>query len=396
MGIWIKVGGRYEKPGTKGSAHFLEHLLFKGSSKYTCSQIKERIEGVGGALNGFTSEEFTCYLAKLPCRHSEEALDILSDMVLRPLLTEEDIAKERSVILEEIKMYKDLPQSYVHELLDELVWPGQPLGLSIAGSFESVGRISRQDLIAFKTEFYNASNIVVSAAGAVKHASMLKQVKKIFSGFKNEEPNAYLAADDAQLTPRINILDKPCEQTHLAMGFHAFPRDHALRHAVALLHIILGANMSSRLFNEVREKRALAYEIGTQVKRFNDTGLFMIHAGIDNCKVLETLPLIMEELAKIATAPVTVDEFRRAKEFYLGQLALAFEDTMDQMLWMGESVSALDKVYTLKDITRELKKVTRGQIQEAAGRIFKKENLSLALIGPLQENRGAIEGMFKT
>ena len=217
LGIWIKTGGRYESPEFKGIAHFLEHLAFKGSKKYSCRKIKESIEGIGGALNGFTSEELTCYLVKLPHAHLDLALDILSDMIVNPSLLPEEIQKERTVIIEEIKMYKDLPQSYVYELLDGLLWPNQGLGMAIIGTFESVSRINREDLSLFQKQYYVPSNIVVSGAGRLNHARLRDKVKKLFSPLKNKNINAFSKAKEEQFRPQLKLLHKDTEQTHLAL-----------------------------------------------------------------------------------------------------------------------------------------------------------------------------------
>lgn len=387
LGIWINVGGRHEYLKNKGIAHFLEHLLFKGSRKYSCRKIKESIEGVGGALNGFTSEESSCYLAKIPARYLGLALDVLSDMVINPTLPGAEIEKEKRVILEEIKMYKDQPASYVHELLDELLWPDQPLGLPIIGTLDSVSQFRREDLCLFRSRFYTPDNIVVSVAGQLDDKKLAKGVAKIFAQQKRQNLNKFVRVKEEQSSARIKIFHKETEQTHMALGFHGFKRDHPLRHALGILHIILGANMSSRLFHELREKNALAYEIGTQVKRFQDTGSFIVHAGIDNKKVVGAVQLILKELKKTARNLITSDEFRRAKEFYAGQLKLALEDTLDHMLWIGEATVALDRTYALEDIIKEINRVKREDVRSVAQYIFKANNLSLALIGPIRDNQ---------
>jgi len=390
LGIWIKSGGRYETSQNKGISHFLEHLLFKGSRRYSCRKIKESIEGVGGSLNGFTSEELTCYLVKTPARYLESALDVLSDMVRNPTLPEAEVNKEKQVILEEIKMYKDLPQSYVHELLDELLWPSQPLGMPVIGTVDSVSTLSRKDLFLFKHKFYATSNMVVSVAGLFDYERFSKRVSKIFSEFKKHKPNEFLPVREEQETPQLKIFHKDTEQTHLALGFHGLRRDHPLKHVLGILHIILGANMSSRLFNEVREKKGLAYEIGTQLKRFQDTGAFIVHAGIDNRKVSDAIILILKELKKIKQNLVTEDEFKRAKEFYLGQLMLALEDTLDHMLWIGEPTTALDKTYSLQEIIKEINYLKREDVLKLAKHIFQENKLNLALIGPLKDSQERI------
>ncbi len=395
LGVWIKVGGRYELPQIKGVAHYIEHLLFKGSKNYSCRKIKESIEGVGGSLNGFTAEELTCFLVKIPSPHLNLAVDILSDMVLNPLFLSADIEKERTVILEEIKMYKDLPQSYVHELLDELLWPKQPLGASILGAFESISQMKRSDLADFKKHYYTPPNIVISAAGQLGHDKFSSRIKRIFSQLPGVKINTFLKAKESQTKPQLKLLDKDTEQTHLALGFRSFKREHPLKHALGLLNIVLGANMSSRLFNEVREKRGLSYEIGTQVKRFADTGAFVVHAGTDNKKVIPAIKLILKELVKVKKNPVTNGEFQRAKDFYLGQLMLALEDTLDNMLWIGETTAALDKTYTLADIVKEVNKVKRSDLQLAAEEIFQERNINLSLIGPLKDKEKEISARLK-
>ena len=395
LGIWVGVGGRYETCADKGISHFLEHLLFKGSKNYTCQKIKESIEGIGGLLNGATSEEATCYLAKFPRRHLERVLDVLSDMVLYPLLSEEDTEKERAVILEEVKMYKDLPGEYVQELLDELLWPGQPLGLPIIGLEDSLPRINRNDLADFKQRYYAPPNIVIDAVGSLSENTFLKKARQKFSGHGKQEVAGFSKARKDQIKPQLKLLHKDTEQTHLAMGFHGLHRDHPLRHALGLLHVILGANMSSRLFNEIRETRGLAYEIATGVKRFQDAGAFIVRAGIDNRKVNEAVELILRELKKIRDALVSEDEFSRAKEFYLGQIMLVLEDTFDHMLWVGESAITSGEIETLDEIIRTVNKTEKEDIQRVAQEIFTDASLNLALIGPIKENEEKIYQQLK-
>lgn len=395
LGIWIKVGGRYEDSQYKGISHFLEHLVFKGTKNYSCRKIKESIEGVGGSLNGFTAEEFTCYLVKLPARYLEFALNILSDMVINPLLPPQEIEKERAVILEEIKMHKDLPQSYVHDLLDELLWPKQPLGAPIIGTVDSVTRIGRKELSLFKRKFYTPENIVVSATGLLEYGKLTKAIVNNFSHQEKQNLNIFPSAKEGQISPQLKIFSKDTEQTHLALGFHSFRRDHPLKHAVALLHVVLGANMSSRLFHELREKRGLAYEIGTHLRRYQDTGAFIVHAGIDNHKVTEAIRLILEELQKIKDKLVSKSEFKRAKEFYLGQLMLSLEDTLDYMLWIGESTTSLDKAYSLEDIIKEVSRIKPEDIKETARCILKEKNLNVAFIGPLKDSHDKIFQQLK-
>lgn len=384
LGIWIRVGGRHEGKINKGISHFLEHLIFKGSKKYSGNKIKESIEGVGGSLNGFTSEEFTCYLVKIPSQFLNLSFDILSDMSLNPTLDTKEVEKERTVIMEEIKMYRDMPQSRVYDLLDELLWPEQPLGMSIAGEIESVRQIKRKDLFSFKESKYTMPNIVIAACGRLESESFIDNARKKLINRPKAGENRFLKAKEKQTSPHLKILHKDTEQTHLALGFHGLSRQHPDKYALSLMHVIMGANMSSRLFNEIREKRGLAYEIGTHAKYFSDTGTFLVHAGIDNRKVGLTTRLILKELFRLKEEYVRPAELKRAKEFYLGQLQLALEDTLDHMLWTGELTATLDRIYTWDEISRYINSVTIKDIKRVACAVLKKNKINLSLIGPLK------------
>lgn len=389
IGIWLGVGGRYEDKKLKGIAHYLEHMVFKGSKKYSCQEIKESIEGIGGALNGFTSEEFTCYLAKVPAKYLKLALGILSDMAFQPLILSKDAQKEKTVILEEIKMYLDLPQHYVLDLLDSLLWPDNPLGMNISGTLETVSGINRDDLSGFKQKFYLPSRTVIAVGGNLEHEEVVAQVKEINVKSSKEKKINFLKVTSQQKNPQFKFYHKETQQAHLAIGFQGLKRDHPDRFALGLLHVILGANMSSRLFQQVREVRGLAYEIATHIKRFADCGAFLIQAGVDNIKCFDAIKVIWQELKKIQEKRVSENEFSRAKEYFIGQLSLALEDTMEQMLWIGESTSALDKIFTKEEIIKDVQKVKVGDLQRLAKEIFRKEKLNLALIGKLDSKEEA-------
>lgn len=387
LGIWIRAGGRHEDKKNKGAAHFLEHILFKGSEKYSCEEIKERIEGVGGTLNAFTGEEYTCYFAKIPAKHLSRTFDILSDMVFNPLITKADVDKERTVILEEIKMYHDQPQHHVIELLEELMWPNHPLGMNLAGTFDSVGALSEKDLRNFHHSGYSLKNIVVAASGRLKHNTLVDLVKKKSKPYTAGDRISFTEAKNSQERSKAKFFRKDIEQMHLALGAFGLENDHQDRHAYGLLNIILGGNMSSRLFDEVREKRGLAYAIGSSAKSLSDTGILMIRAGVDNTKVVEALDVILKELGKIKKIPVSESEFDRAKDYYLGQILLGLEDTLEHMFWIGEGLLSLNKTRTLKQILGEVKKVTINDIRRVASGIFKDNNTNLSVIGPLKDEQ---------
>lgn len=395
IGVWAGVGGRYEVAKIKGAAHFLEHIVFKGTKNYSCEKIKQEIEGVGGSLNAFTGEECTCYFAKVPSAHAEITFDILSDMLLAPLITKKDVNKERGVILEEIKMYHDLPQHLVMDHLEQLLWADHPLGQNIAGNLQSVGQMSEVDLRNFHNDFYIASNVVVTACGDMSHEKLLKLTQKKFSKLSKAEDISFVKAVNEQSAPKIKLYKKDIEQMHIALGSLGFHREHLERYAVGVLNVVLGANMSSRLFNEVREKRGLAYSIGSGVKLLKDTGAFIIRGGVHNEKVIEAVKVILDELAKISDKAITADELKRAKDYMIGQTLLSLEDTAEHMFWLGEAVVATNKFETFKQAIEKVQKVTAKDVQRVAKKLFAPSGLNLSVVGPLtdpQEN--ALKAFF--
>lgn len=385
LGVWVKVGGRYEKKAKAGISHFLEHLLFKGTETRSCTDLKEAIEGIGGTFNAFTGEEFTCYLVRALGKHLSTGVEVLSDMVLHATLTDEDIEKERRVILEEIKMEMDVPMHFVHELLNQLLWPEHPLGMELAGTPETIRALRRRDIVAYRDFYYNPKNIFVIAAGAVDHGRLVREVRKHFSKVSGKRPSFFLKVTRRSPKVAMHFAFKKTAQTHLAMGLPALRRNHPDQRALSLLNVILGANMSSRLFQEVRENRGLAYEIGSHISRFHDTGALVIGAGIDAKKADESVRVILGELEKLKKERVGKEELHRAKEYYRGQLLLGLEDTTDHMLWMGESLVTLNRLMRPKEILNKIARTTPEEMRSIARRIFQNRSLKLALIGPQKE-----------
>jgi predicted Zn-dependent peptidase len=389
LGFWVGVGGRYENDPTKGIAHFLEHIVFKGSQKYSGEEIKMRIEGVGGALNAFTSEEQTCFFAKIPSKHINQTFDVMADMVCYPKMIAKDVAKEKAVIIEEIKMYHDLPQHLVLELLDELVWPGHPLGKSLAGTPSTVSAISLHDLKLFHRTFYAPGNIVIAACGNLNHERIVGLVKRKFGKLKASARIDCAKVNGTQLKPKVKFFKKDIEQMHLALGLPGFDENHKDRYVLSLLSVILGGNMSSRLFVEVREKRGLAYSISCSYKALRDTGLFLIRAGVDNQKIVEAVTLIAKELNKIKREGVSQNEFKRAREYLSGQFLLGLEDTMDHMLWIGEGILTKNKIKTLKSVLNELDKIKPSDIKRVAREILDTKHYNLSVVGPVTKQQEA-------
>lgn len=395
FGIWFNTGSRNEDMPINGISHFLEHLVFKGSKNYTADDIKVSIEGVGGSLNAFTSEENTCYYAKFLAKHLKSVMKVLSDMVLCPLLKKEDIEKERTVIIEEIKMYKDLPQFQVQELFDDMMWPNHPLGRNIAGSIKSVTGIGRGQIMDYHASWYTPQHIVIACAGNLDEDVLEAGVKSTFSKYKNNPKEAFKPFLSFDTGPQVRVISKDIKQTHINLGFPGLNRSHEDRYALGLLNVILGGNMSSRLFNEVREKKGLAYEIASHVKKLKDTGAFFVHAGIDNKKLTDATVVIFKEFDRIRREKVSSGELRRAKDFFIAQSQMALDDSLDHMLWMGESLMNLGFMQTKSEMQSYIEHVTSADIQRLCKEILRLDRLQFAVVG--SQGRGAeekIKGMI--
>ncbi|MFH1790448.1 MAG: pitrilysin family protein [Candidatus Omnitrophota bacterium] len=384
IGVWVALGGRYEEKRSCGISHFIEHMLFKGTLSRDARQLKQAIEGVGGHINAFTSEENTCYLVKVPSRHMALAMDILSDMVKNPKMDAVEIERERNVILEEIKMYKDQPASYVHELLAQTMWPDHPLGRPLTGEEETVMGLDRTALAGVRQRYYQPSGMSVVAAGCLEEDGFFKLCDKNLGECAGAEILPFAGFRSGQKEPAVKLYYKDTEQINLAMGFHVFGRKDKRRHALGLLNIILGGNMSSRLFEELREKRGLCYDVASSVKLYDETGAFFLHAGVDNGKVEETLAAVMNELSMISAHGISPDELARAKEFAGGQFSMALEDTGTRMLWLGEKITNEAKIPEVNSVLRDIGAVKEDDVGALARYVFRTSALNVALIGGKQ------------
>lgn len=384
MGIWVGVGSRYETFEKSGISHFIEHLLFKGTAKRTGKEISQEIEGRGGILNAFTGEEYTCYYFKVSGKHFAHAFEILCDMYVNPAFSEEEIQKEREVILEEIRMYLDQPAQHVQELFSELLWPKHPLGKLIIGTPESLAAIQRPDICEHKNRYYIPQKTVIAVAGKITHEEVVEATKQhIQTAPSNEIPSFQAVAED-QKKPEATFYEKETEQFHVCLGVRSYPREHQDRYALRLLSTLLGENMSSRLFQEVREKHGLAYDIHSSTSRFYDTGSFTVSAGVEKKKLKKALAVILSELGKFKKDSVSDEELIRAKEYCVGQLVLGLEKTMNNMLWVGENLLCSDKVMTMQEMIDKIQEVDVAQIRKVAQDIFVNSKLNLALIGPVK------------
>ncbi len=396
LGFWINAGGRYENRQLNGISHFLEHLLFKGTKSRSSRAIKEAVEGTGGSLNAFTDEEYTCVWAKVQPKALESTVEVMTDMVLNSVFDGKELERERQVILEEIRMYKDLPMQYVHDLLNNLLWPDHPLGMELAGTEKSVARLRREEIRRYHRRFYTPANILVAACGQMSHRELVQIVKRLWRKIPAGTLQKSRKPRQIQRQPRVKAEVKTTEQTHFSLGFHAFPRNHPQVHALNLLNVILGGNMSSRLFQRVREDRGLAYEIGSQIKRFKDTGYFSISAGVEHKHLFKSIDVILREIKRVRREPVSEKEFEQAREYLTGQLLFSLEDTVEQMSWVGECEMTLGEVQPGEKVLDQIHRVKRRDITEVARAILRLERSNLAMIGPLQpEGKNRLSRMLE-
>jgi predicted Zn-dependent peptidase len=384
VGLWIGVGSRSEPAELNGACHFIEHLLFKGTRRRSARQISEAVEGIGGYLNAYTSEEITCFHARAGHQHFLDLLDVLVDMLLHSQFAPAELAKEREVIKEEIAMYLDEPQHQVQELLNATLWPDQALGRPITGTPETLDRLTRTDLLAFLRSSYVTGATVVVAAGRVRHRDVVQAVERYARSFTGGRRSTFSELVEDQQEARVALRSKKIEQTQLAVGIRTCSRHDERRFALRLLNTILGENMSSRLFQVIREDRGLVYSIYSTPSFFADTGDLVISAGLDTDNLEKTLRLIIGELRRFTAKGPSVAELRRAKDYVFGQMDLSQESTDNQMNWVAEQWLGYGQVRAPGQIKRRLARVSAAEISAAAREFFKPNRTNLALVSPLK------------
>ncbi|MCM8773274.1 MAG: insulinase family protein [Candidatus Omnitrophica bacterium] len=380
IGVFINIGARYEDIRLKGISHFLEHMLFKGSKNYTYKEIKREIEGRGGMLNGFTSQETTGYYAQFINKNWKITLDILLDMVSNPLVMDSDIEKERNVILEEVKMHNDLPHIRVNTILDSLLWEKHPLGEEIIGEPQTIRRIKRENLINFKETYYIPSNMVIACVGDLDETDLIYSIKKKLNVNLPGRINLNSYPPSHLNKVSLGLEKKEIDQTHLCLGFRAPSYRSKERLTVELINVILGANMSSRLFEEIREKRGLCYDISTEARKYKDSGGFIIHLGLDSKNIIMALKGITKTLIKLSNEPVSVKELERAKDYFLGQVIMSIEKPQSRMFYMADSYLALNKIYTIEEISNLVEAIDSQRIRYLAKKIFDLSRFCLSCI----------------
>ena len=388
VGIWVGVGGRFETAEISGVAHFIEHLLFKGTRRRSAKEISEAVEGIGGYLNAFTTEENTCFHARAHAEHTDDLLDVLVDMLVNSRFAPADISKERDVIKEEIAMYRDQPQQLVHDLLHETLWPNHPLGRPLTGTEKTLDAIRRAEMLSFMRANYSAPNTVLAVAGPLRHGDVLRRCKKFVSKFHGGRKPTFVPADSEQRAPLVRLHTKKTEQTQLALGVRACSRHDERRFATRVLNAIVGESMSSRLFQILREEKGLAYSIYSSWAFMEDTGAITISAGLDHEDLEKSMRIIARELHKLGETLVAPGELRRARDFVIGQMELSLEGTENQMNWIGESLLAYGRVLDPQDVKQRLASVTAGEVRNVAREFFRPERVNAAIVSPLEKSAG--------
>ncbi|HYG21596.1 MAG TPA: pitrilysin family protein [Verrucomicrobiae bacterium] len=388
LGIWVGVGSRFEARELNGVCHFIEHMLFKGTRRRTPKEISESVEGVGGYLNAFTSEEFTCFHARACADRFDDLLDVLTDMFLCSTFSPDDIRKERDVIKEEVAMYLDQPQHHVQELLNATLWPDQPLGRPITGTNRSLDGLRREQLVGFLKENYVTGSTVIAAAGKLSHRQVVRKVQRACRRMRQAPRPGFLPVRIEQSGVQVRIATRRTEQTQIAIGVRTCSRHDRRRHAVRLLNAVLGENMSSRLFQIIREDRGLAYSIYSTPSFFHETGDLVISVGLDANNVQKTLKLIQRELKRLRDEPPGKAELQRARDYVIGQNDLGLESTDNQMNWIGENVLCYGRVIRPGEAKRSLQRVTANEVRSAARDFFRPDRLNLALVSPAKSAAG--------
>ncbi len=390
IGLWVVTGSRYETAQEGGISHFIEHMLFKGTGKRSALEISKAIEGIGGSLNAFTSEETTCYTAVVRKKHLETALEILADMLLHSRFDPEDIRQERQVIQEELKMHQDNPSQYVFDLLGEALWPDQPLGRPIVGTHETLEGIGGPEFTSYMARHYRPSAMVLAVGGDVDQARVRELADTYLPLPSGGEPPQFAPAVETQTRPQVIVRAKDIEQVHLCLGLRSFARTHPDRYALKLLSVALGENMSSRLFQQVREKRGLSYDIQSSLNPFRDTGALVISAGVHAKRLTETLEVILSECRAVASEGLGDEELERAREYVLGGLVMGTEKTFRNMMWAAEHLIDEGQIPTPGEIMDRIQRVTPGDIRRVAQTLFAGARLNAAFLGPVREKREAL------
>jgi predicted Zn-dependent peptidase len=381
VGVWIKTGSRFERPAENGLAHFLEHMMFKGTEKRSPLKIAQSLESIGGNLNAFTGKEVTCYFANTLDSHLNRAVEVLSDMVCNSVFPEKEIPRERFVVLEEIKSMKDTPEEHIFDIFHETLFPGDPLGRPILGTEEIVSRFERQLIIDFWQTYYAPQNTVIAAAGNLEHEKLVRFIDKYFNF--NGQGSAILPADVAQVASSQQfIVDQPINQAHICTGGRSIPYSSEDRFALLVMNAYLGGGMSSRLFQRLREKRGLAYSVYSFADFYSNIGLFGIYMGTDTGKIDIAQKLLQEELTKLRDKKISSGILHQIKNQLKGNLVLGLESTSRRMTRLAKNELYFNEYVSLDSLIHNIDSVTPEDVLRVANSIIHPDNFITVILQP--------------
>jgi predicted Zn-dependent peptidase len=392
MGVWVNVGARDESERESGLSHFIEHMIFKGTQKRSAFQIAKEFDAIGGNTNAFTTMENTCYYARVIDSHTETMVDILSDIFVNSLFDQVEIDRERPVILQEIGMVEDNPDEYVHMLSGHNFWGENPLGRSILGTPENIARFDSPTIRNFFQRLYQPDRILISAAGNIDHNHLVDLLRPVFETIQPRD------GFPQRITPKgcsvVDLNHKNLEQMHICLSARGLSITDPRRYAGSLLNTILGGNMSSRLFQEVRERRGLAYSVYSFISSHVDTGMFGFYAGVDPRRTRETTRVVLDEIDRIKNEPVESSELHGAIEYTKGSLLLASESADNQMVRSAQNEIHFGKNIALQTVIEKIEAVTTEEIQALATELFRRNQMSLTLLGPLDTDKKEFENIL--
>jgi predicted Zn-dependent peptidase len=389
VNVFIGVGSRGEERRVNGISHYMEHMLFKGTEKRpNAIVIAEAIEGAGGALNAYTAKELTCYWNHVPYDTMPTAMEVLADMILHSKIEQEEIDRERTVVQQEIRRSHDQPGAWAGELLSGAVYGDQPIGWSIAGTVEIIEAMQRQDFFDHLERWYTPQNAVLSVAGNVTHEHVMELAEQHFSEWQGGPAPRWLPARPELAEERVKVEKRDIAQCNMAIGLRAIGRTDPDRFALTILNNILGRGMSSRLFKEVRERRGLAYSVGSSVSRHADTGTMSISAGVTADKLQEATTVILAELRRLVDEPVGEEEMTKARDYAAGSFRLGLESTMSLGQRAGEALLTMGEIEPVENVVEKLKNITAEDVQRVARRLFHTDNLAIAAVGPTDDTDG--------
>jgi predicted Zn-dependent peptidase len=386
VGVWVDTGSRHEPAPKSGVSHFIEHLVFKGTESRTAEEVAKAVDSVGGQMDAFTTKEHTCFYVSALDEHLPLAVDLLSDILLHPLFAAPDIEREKDVVLQEFRMVEDTPDDLIHDLFAERLWAGHPLGRPILGDKDVILGLGRQTVLDYFADEYSPGRIVISAAGRLEHQHLEQLLATRFDGFRR--PIAPRDGGPPTVSPHVEVVERPLEQVHFVLGGAGLPHDAPDRYALYLLNTVIGGSMSSRLFQEVRERRGLVYSIHSGNAAFRDVGLFYIYAGTEPARFTTVLSLVLAELAKLRGEGISPDELARAKEHLKGSLMLSLESTSSRMTRLAKQELYFGQHFTLDEILASVDRVDLAAITAVIDRLLGRTDLSLVALGPVPRGTG--------